>query len=45
LARLARCAGCQVVLDGAPRHEVPRRTDLLAMADVIRADAREATLL
>lgn len=40
----ARRAGCSVVLDGAPangRH----RDELLAAADVVRADAREARLL
>ncbi|WP_199433271.1 PfkB family carbohydrate kinase [Qaidamihabitans albus] len=40
-ARLARAAGARVVLDGAiedPAHRAP----LLANADVVRADAREA---
>lgn len=43
-ARLAAEAGAAVVLDGAPsggRH----RAELLALASVVRADAREASLL
>lgn len=43
-ARLARAAGCRVVLDGAP-GDPRRRADLLAAADVVRADTREAGLL
>jgi ribokinase len=42
--RAAQLAGCTVVLDGAPeggRH----RDELLAVAAVVRADAREAQLL
>ena len=39
----AQQAGCQVVLDGAPAEE--HRTRLLAMAHVLRADARETELL
>ncbi|NKQ57419.1 ribokinase [Amycolatopsis sp. K13G38] len=38
-ARLARAADAKVVLDGAPEP------DVLAYADVLRADAREAELL
>jgi ribokinase len=41
-ARIARSAGNLVVLDGAPADHVD---DLLARADVLRADAREAELL
>jgi ribokinase len=41
-ARIARSAGSLVVLDGAPADHVD---DLLACADVLRADAREAGLL
>ena len=40
---LAHRAGCKVVLDGAPDDDC--RDALLAMADVIRADAREAAML
>jgi ribokinase len=36
-------AKCKVVLDGAPAED--HRAALLAMADVVRADAREAELL
>jgi ribokinase len=36
-------AGCRVVLDGVPAED--RRAELLAMTDVLRADAREAGLL
>ncbi|MFJ8818801.1 PfkB family carbohydrate kinase [Amycolatopsis thermoflava] len=39
-ARLAREAGARVVLDGVPADK-----DLLACADVLRADAREAEIL
>jgi ribokinase len=43
-ARLAHTGGTRVVLDGAP--EDPELTaELLALADVVRADAREAELL
>lgn len=41
-ARLARTAGTRVVLDGAPEGLVP---ELLALADVLRADARDAERL
>jgi ribokinase len=41
-ARLARAAGVRVVLDGAPSG---LRDELLAHADVIRADRHEAELL
>jgi len=40
---LAHRAGCKVVLDGAPDDDC--RDALLAMADVLRADAREAGML
>jgi ribokinase len=40
---LAHRAGCKVVLDGAPPDDC--RDALLAMADVVRADAREAGML
>jgi ribokinase len=40
---LAHRAGCKVVLDGAPADDC--RDALLAMADVVRADAREAEML
>jgi ribokinase len=39
----AHQAGCKVVLDGAPAEA--DRSALLAMADVLRADARETELL
>lgn len=43
-ARVARAAGNLVVLDGAPRdHDLV--DELLACADVVRADAHEAELL
>ncbi|GGQ56784.1 ribokinase [Couchioplanes caeruleus subsp. azureus] len=41
-ARIARDAGRLVVLDGVPQE---RRDDLLAAADVVRADEQEAELL
>jgi ribokinase len=40
---MAKHAGCKVVLDGAPDGD--SRDALLAMADVLRADAREAEML
>jgi ribokinase len=43
-ARAAKETGCPVVLDGAPEGG-EHRDDLLAHADVVRADAREARLL
>ncbi|MET8849590.1 PfkB family carbohydrate kinase [Amycolatopsis sp. NPDC004625] len=43
-ARLAHTAGTRVVLDGAPPSGTPA-ADLLALADVVRADGREAELL
>lgn len=43
-ARLARSAGARVVLDGAPDAPAARGS-LLACADVLRADAREAEQL
>lgn len=43
-AALAKDAGCQVALDGAPAGD-RERDDLLALADVVRADAKEAELL
>jgi ribokinase len=43
-ATAARKAGCTVVLDGAPA-DGQLRDELLAAADVVRADAREAGLL
>jgi ribokinase len=43
-AQRARRAGARVVLDGAPRDDELRDT-LLAAADVLRADTREAELL
>lgn len=42
-ARLARDAGCRVVLDGAPGDE--HRKALLELAHVLRADGHEAELL
>jgi ribokinase len=42
-ATMANHAGCKVVLDGAPEGD--SRDALLAMADVLRADAREAEML
>ncbi len=42
-ARLARAAGASVVLDGAPAADGHR--ELLALAEVVRADAREAEYL
>ncbi|MBV9094469.1 MAG: bifunctional hydroxymethylpyrimidine kinase/phosphomethylpyrimidine kinase [Streptosporangiaceae bacterium] len=42
-ARLAREAGCKIALDGVPGEQA--RAELLATADVLRADAREAGLL
>jgi ribokinase len=42
-AALGRQRGCRVVLDGAPPQAYRER--LLAKADVVRADAREARLL
>jgi ribokinase len=43
-AQAARRAGCRVVLDGAPTGG-ECRDELLACAEVVRADAREAELL
>jgi ribokinase len=43
-ARLAHTAGTRVVLDGAPQDDALTR-DLLALADVVRADGHEAALL
>ncbi|MEV6627762.1 PfkB family carbohydrate kinase [Amycolatopsis sp. NPDC051106] len=43
-ARLAHTAGTRVVLDGAPQDDA-LTTDLLALADVVRADGHEAELL
>lgn len=43
-ARLGRAGGARVVLDGAPR-DTKRLGDLLAQADVVRADATEAEML
>ncbi|SFW84668.1 PfkB family carbohydrate kinase [Amycolatopsis australiensis] len=43
-ARLAHTAGTRVVLDGAPQDDT-LTTDLLALADVLRADGHEAELL
>jgi ribokinase len=43
-ARLAHTAGTRVVLDGAP-GDGTLATDLLALADVLRADGHEAELL
>jgi ribokinase len=43
-ARLGRRCGCLVVLDGAPA-KAAYREPLLASADVVRADTREAALL
>lgn len=43
-ARLAHTAGTRVVLDGAPQDE-SLTGDLLALADVVRADGHEAELL
>jgi ribokinase len=42
-AKLGRQCRCRVVLDGAPAEEY--REPLLAISDVVRADAREAELL
>jgi ribokinase len=42
-AKLARKAGCRVVLDGAPQPE--HRSELLENAHVLRADGHEAELL
>ncbi|MBB2934416.1 ribokinase [Amycolatopsis bartoniae] len=41
-ARIARTAGVRVILDGAPSG---LKTELLACADVLRADRREAEML
>lgn len=43
-ARIAKDAGALLVLDGAPADD-DRRERLLGLADVVRADAREAELL
>ncbi len=43
-ARLAAGAGVRVVLDGAPEGDA-NRAELLSLASVVRADAREASLL
>ena len=43
-AGLAREAGCRVLLDGAP-PDAATRDRLLGLADVVRADAREAEML
>jgi ribokinase len=43
-ARLAHTAGTRVVLDGAPQSDT-LTADLLALADVVRADGQEAELL
>jgi ribokinase len=43
-ARLGRAGGARVVLDGVP-PDGPRRAELLACADVLRADDREAEQL
>ena len=43
-ARLAHTAGTRVVLDGAPQDDT-LATDLLALADVVRADGHETELL
>ncbi|HUN32005.1 MAG TPA: PfkB family carbohydrate kinase [Trebonia sp.] len=43
-ARLARQAGCRVLIDGAPPAGISQE-ELLSRADVVRADAREAELL
>jgi ribokinase len=43
-ARLARAAGCRVLIDGAPPAGLSKE-ELLGVADVVRADAREAELL
>ncbi|MGW5054011.1 PfkB family carbohydrate kinase [Actinokineospora sp. NPDC004072] len=42
-ARIAKAAGRRVVLDGAP--PAADRAELLSLADVVRADTREAALL
>ena len=42
-ATMANHAGCKVILDGAPDGD--SRDALLALADVLRADAREAEML
>lgn len=44
IARRAREAGSKVALDGAPEGG-EHRAELLALADVVRADAREAAML
>lgn len=41
-ARHAQATGARVVLDGAPDAEEPHLPELLAHADVIRANAAEA---
>ena len=43
-ARLARDAGCEVIMDGVPARAGDRDA-LLPLAGVLRADAREAQLL
>ncbi|GIH17846.1 PfkB family carbohydrate kinase [Rugosimonospora africana] len=43
-ARLAKAAGRRIVLDGAPQ-DARHRDELLACADIVRADAREARAL
>jgi ribokinase len=43
-ARRAHAAGARVLLDGAP-EDARQRDDLLAVADIVRADAREAEKL
>jgi ribokinase len=43
-ARRAHAAGARVLLDGAP-GDVGQRDGLLALADIVRADAREAEKL
>lgn len=45
VVRLARQAGCRVVLDGAPHDDPALRDELVGAADVVRADARETELL
>ncbi|MFB4313180.1 PfkB family carbohydrate kinase [Actinomadura sp. 21ATH] len=44
-ARLARDAGAGIVLDGVPQADDADSAELLAAADVLRADSREAGLL
>ncbi|MBV9380745.1 MAG: hypothetical protein JOY82_15445 [Streptosporangiaceae bacterium] len=44
VARHAREAGCKVALDGAP-EDAKHSGDLLVLADVVRADGREAAML